>query len=170
MGLTRYLMRQFVVGERLWPTCDCKRQGKCLKNQGIAGSRFMILPKLLPYRYLGCISFFLVSNNSGFNQTNAVVLYEPLFMNIFYTWQGTSHAGVTEQPSLSWWFSARSIWQWFCIIQCIIEKYIHNQCVMMAPFQNWLISKRNWIYECCSICNVYCIRYFKSIFDFILVR
>lgn len=118
MGLTRYLMRQFVVGERLWPTCDCKRQGKCLKKSG--NSRFTIhdIAKAVAISLSWVHFIILVSNNSGFNQTNAVVLYEPLFINIFYTWQRTSHAGVTEQPSLSWWFSTRSIW--FCIIHSVL--------------------------------------------------
>lgn len=47
MGLIGYLMRQFVGGERnfwpvqnpskcskIWPTCDFKRQAKCLKSDG----------------------------------------------------------------------------------------------------------------------------------------
>lgn len=74
---------------------------KKIREINRSDGRYTILPK-------GAF-IFCVSNNSGFNQTNAVVLYELLFMNIFYTWQGASHAGVTEQPSLSWWFSTRSI-------------------------------------------------------------
>lgn len=102
--MIRYLMRRFVGGERIWPTCDCIRQGKMskkIREINRSDGMYTILPK-------GAF-IFCVSNNSGFNQTNAVVLYEPLFMNIFYTWQRTSHAGVTEQPSLSWWCSTRSL-------------------------------------------------------------